>query len=294
MGKSASLIVTVKNEQNAIVKLLESIASQTRIPDEIIITDAGSTDKTKEKIKSFKKKLPQIKLISVPGKNRSIGRNTAISKSKSNIIAVTDSGCIPKPDWFEKIIHPIETKEAKSVAGYYLTECNSATECASAPFVAVMPDKIHPDYYLPSSRSVAFTKKAWKAAGKYPENVDFCEDLLFAKSLKEKTEMVVHPTAIVYWLHYKSISRFFKQIRNYSSGDIEARYWPHIFKIITVYLRYIIFFFIHPLFFLYLIWPIYKHHKYVRYPAGIILLPVFQVLTDLGIIVGSIKGTISK
>ena len=40
-------------------------------------------------------------------------------------------------------------------------------------------DEIDPQKFLPSSRSVAFTKAAWSRAGGYPEWLDYCEDLLF-------------------------------------------------------------------------------------------------------------------
>ena len=41
-----SLVVTVLNEEPSIAALLESILSQTKKADEIVIVDGGSTDKT--------------------------------------------------------------------------------------------------------------------------------------------------------------------------------------------------------------------------------------------------------
>lgn len=285
-----TLIITVKNEQNTIATLLESITHQSLMPNEIIITDAGSVDNTKKIIISFKKKLPQINVLDVSHSNRGYGRNVAIKHAKNDVIAVTDAGCTLKSDWLQMITNPIKRKEGDSVAGFYLTSQESPFQSASAPFVAVMPDQLNPDTYLPSSRSVAFTKKAWEAAGKYPENVNYCEDLIFAKNLKEKTNLVVQPTALVYWDHFKSLGTFFRQIKNYASGDVEARYWPHIWKIISVYLRYAVFAGFPPLFFAYLYWPIAKHYKYVKHPAGIISLPLMQLTTDMGIAFGSLKA----
>ena len=46
-------------------------------------------------------------------------------------------------------------------------------------------DEIRPESFLPSSRSVAFTKAAWQAAGGYPEWLDYCEDLIFDFRLRE-------------------------------------------------------------------------------------------------------------
>ncbi|MBU2051863.1 glycosyltransferase, partial [Patescibacteria group bacterium] len=84
----ASLIITTLNEAETIKPLLESIANQTLIPDEVIIIDAGSNDGTRAIIKKFS----QVKLINQPGLNRSQARNLGIKLAKNKIIAVTDAG----------------------------------------------------------------------------------------------------------------------------------------------------------------------------------------------------------
>ncbi len=294
MAKSIAIVITTRNEEKSIHNLLESVVIQTKTPNEVIILDAESTDETRKIIRSYKSKIKGLKLIKSRLVNRSKGRNRAIREAKSNIIAVTDAGCMLKKDWLEKITHPILTKEAQAVAGFYLTSNSTVLEKSSAPFLAVMPDKIDPDEFLPSSRSIAFTKRAWKEAGKYPEDVSYCEDLTFAQNLKTKNNLDVQPRALVYWDHYKGINKFFHQIKNYASGDVEARHIPHLYKIMTVYVRYLLFIILNPLFFLYLLWPIYKHYKYVKHPFAIITLPTFQLLTDFGILLGSITALVKR
>src|SRR3989344_3302200 len=83
-----SVVVTVFNEQDNLQLLLDALSRQTLKPFEIIIVDGGSTDNTwailqkNKSIRSYKK----------PG-NRSVGRNFAVSRSISPIIAFTDAVC---------------------------------------------------------------------------------------------------------------------------------------------------------------------------------------------------------
>jgi glycosyltransferase involved in cell wall biosynthesis len=288
--QKVALVITVKDEEQAIVKLLESVVSQKRQPDEVVVTDAGSTDETRKKIKDFIKKIANLTLIDVTGKNRSEGRNIAILKCESKIVAVTDAGCTLKEDWLDKITKPIRNNKAESVAGYYLPDARDKLQESMVPYVAVMPDQLKTDDFLPSSRSIAFTKEAWEMAGKYPEKVEYCEDLTFAKRLKQRTKMVLEPEAIVYWQMQPSIRKFYLQIKRYAMGDVEARYWPHLWKITSIYLRYIVFIVLFPLFWVYLGYSVAKNYKYINHPAAIIFLPILRVVTDAGIIAGSLKG----
>jgi len=48
-----SVIATVKNEAQTVHRLLDSLAAQTRPPDEVIIVDGGSTDETVEVLEEY-------------------------------------------------------------------------------------------------------------------------------------------------------------------------------------------------------------------------------------------------
>jgi glycosyltransferase involved in cell wall biosynthesis len=286
-----SFITTVLNEQATIAALLDSILAQTHKPDEIVIVDAGSTDQTQAIISEFSDKSPvSIRLISQVGLNRSQGRNLAIAQAKNQLIVVSDAGCVLDKNWLKLITQPIKNKKVEAVAGFYKAEGKTIFQQCVSPFVAVMPDQLAPKKYLPASRSLSFTKKAWQKAGRYPENLNFCEDLIFACNLKQKTKLIVEPRAIVYWHQAENLFQFFQQIANYASGDVQARYQPHLKTITLVFLRYLIFFFFPWLFFLYLFWPIFKFYRYIRQPLGLIYLPLLQLTADLGVMVGSLKA----
>ena len=53
MRQTVSVICTVLNEGESIKGLLDSLAAQTRLPDEIIFVDGGSRDNTVDILNSY-------------------------------------------------------------------------------------------------------------------------------------------------------------------------------------------------------------------------------------------------
>ena len=79
-----SVICTVKNEEETILDWLESLEKQSRLPDEVIIVNGDSTDRTVDLIKEFMRNSKlKIRLIVAPSANIAQGRNIAIKNSQS-------------------------------------------------------------------------------------------------------------------------------------------------------------------------------------------------------------------
>lgn len=314
-----SFVTTVLNEEKTIGNLLDSLIKQTRKPDEIIIVDGGSSDKTVEQAKKFQANHPTtiIYIIVVKGANRAKGRNEGIRKAKGEVIAISDAGCELEKDWLDNIIRPFSPRRSHrftdvqpatirgeyidAVAGYYKPITTNVFQECLACYTSVMEDRIDPENFLPSSRSIAFRKTAWKRAGGYPENLDYCEDLVFARDLKDKGfKFVFAKDALVYWPQKKNLWQAFWQFFNYASGDAQALYWPHLRKIALVYLRYLLGIGFLVLWFLfifgilgYLGWAVWKNYRYVKHPLAFFYLPILQVTADLAVMSGTIKGLLS-
>lgn len=232
----ASLIATVLNEAASLSGLLDSIAAQSRRPDEIIFVDGGSTDATVSILESHAGRLP-ITVLVEPGCNISQGRNVAIRAAGGDIIAVTDAGVRLHPDWLAELLAPFEADpETQVVAGFFLPDVDTPFEVAMGATVLPALSDIDPATFLPSSRSVAFRASAWERAGGYPEWLDFCEDLIFDFNLRTHFgPFAFAPKAIVYFRPRSTLRAFVKQYYQYARGDGKANLFlkRHLIRYVT-------------------------------------------------------------
>lgn len=220
-----TLIVTVLNEARSLPALLDSIAAQTRPPDEVIVCDGGSTDGTLDLLRA-ETRLP-LRVVERPGSNISQGRNAAIEAATGDIIASTDAGVRLHPDWLARLIAPLERGSSPVCGGFFLPDVATPFEVAMGATVLPQLDDIDPVSFLPSSRSVAFTKAAWRAAGGYPEWLDYCEDLIFDFRLRDAVgAFAFAPAAVAYFKPRSSLRSYFRQYYLYARGDGKAHLWP--------------------------------------------------------------------
>ncbi|HLF29206.1 MAG TPA: glycosyltransferase [Anaerolineae bacterium] len=220
-----SLIITVKNEAASLRPLLDSIAAQTRLPDEVIVCDGGSTDATRDRLRA-ETRFP-IRIVERPGSNIAQGRNAAIAEACGDLIASTDAGVRLDPHWLQSLISCFEQQPETAVAsGFFLPAPQTPFEVALGATVLPELRDVRPKSFLPSSRSVAFRKEAWQAVGGYPEWLDYSEDLIFDFALLEKYRpFAFAPEAIVYFRPRGSLRAFFKQYYLYARGDGKANLW---------------------------------------------------------------------
>ncbi len=98
----------------------------------------------------------------------------------------------------------------------------------------VLPEArdVNPATYLPSSRSVAFRRQAWEAAGGYPEWLDFSEDVVFDLSLRAKFGAFAFvPEALVEFRPRGSLRALALQYYRYARGDGKAGLFPRLHAI---------------------------------------------------------------
>ena len=220
-----SVIVPVRDEEDSIRELLDSLLAQTHSPDEIVITDGGSVDATPQIIESYKDKGLPVRLIragaALPGR----GRNLAAAEAKFEWLAFTDGGIRLAKDWLEALI--LKAKEDDSTDIVYgsvepVTD-TFFTECAAIAYVP--PPKPQEDV-IARPRFIASSllrREAWARVKGFPEDLRSAEDLLFMDRLeKAGYRAVFEPRALVYWRLRSTLRTTFKRFLVYSPNNIRA------------------------------------------------------------------------
>jgi glycosyltransferase involved in cell wall biosynthesis len=110
-----TIVIPAYNEQIYIKACLDSIASQTQMPDQVIVVDNNSSDNTA-------KLAGRYSFVTLKKENRQgvvFARNKGFECAASKLICRIDADTILPPDWVEKIKH--EYRQAGEPALYAST-----------------------------------------------------------------------------------------------------------------------------------------------------------------------------
>ncbi|MDC0767228.1 glycosyltransferase [Streptomyces sp. HD] len=196
-----SVVTTVLDEADVIDRLLGGLAPQlVEDGDEIVVVDGGSTDDTADRVEAWAAKDARIRLLRLPGSTISAGRNAGVRAAGNPLIACTDAGCYPEPDWLARLrAAAAESVPPDLITGVYRADGQGALSRAMSAVGYPVPDEArHPgpwtrvycrlfgrglDAAMPTGRSVAFSRSAWQDAGGFPEHLHTAEDVLFGRAV---------------------------------------------------------------------------------------------------------------
>ena len=95
---TVSVIITTYNQSALIEETITSVLAQTRLPDEVIVVDDGSTDDTAARVKAFGGRVRYIHQQNqgVPG-----SRNTGMSQATGDLLVLLDGDDVWHPQKIE-------------------------------------------------------------------------------------------------------------------------------------------------------------------------------------------------
>ena len=115
--KELSIVIPALNEGKFIGNLLNDVLNNTYKDYEIIVSDSGSEDNTKEIVKEFAAKNPDITLVSA-GKGAATARNSGAKQAQGEYILFLDADQRIPEDFIEKSIEEMK-RRGLEIGGHY-------------------------------------------------------------------------------------------------------------------------------------------------------------------------------
>lgn len=237
-----SVIVPVRDEEQTVRTLLDSLFRQTRRPDEVVIVDGGSRDGTVEVVEGYVRRNIPIKLVRTKDAFPGEARNRGVLAAKHDIIAFTDAGISVDPRWLKELCRPLEEDRSVDVVyGSYEPITDSFfNECAAMAYVPA-PGKT--GIRGPFIASSLMKRSVWEFVGGF-RPFRAAEDLIFMERIYEKGFRIAYaPGAIVHWQMVPGWKATFRRFAEYSFHNLlagRARHWH--FGVVRMYAAAIPFF----------------------------------------------------
>jgi len=96
---TVSVVIPVKDDAGVLVRCLDALAAQTRLPDETIVVDNGSTDGSAEIARRSGARVVECVRPGIPAAS-ALGYDAATGA----VILRLDADCVPDPTWVEMIV----------------------------------------------------------------------------------------------------------------------------------------------------------------------------------------------
>ncbi|MAV65201.1 MAG: hypothetical protein CBD97_03800 [Pelagibacteraceae bacterium TMED237] len=236
---NVSIIISAKNEEYNLPKLIKSLTNQSYPKNkyEIIIANDNSDDKTEELLNQYKKTHKNLRSINIDQtpigwSSKKWALTKAIEASSSDIILQTDADCIPRNKWIESIVTCFDDANVNFVCGpSYLSHKESFLDkifrMESLVQEAMNAGSLENNLVLScTGRNIAFRKEHFNSINGYvgSEHIQSGDDDLLLQKFALKTngriQYSINPESLIESKAPINFSSFLKQRLRYASKGL--------------------------------------------------------------------------
>lgn len=108
-----SIVIPVYDEEGYLKSCLDSIAAQTIMPDEVIVVDNNSTDRSMKIAKRYK----FVKILSEKRQHQVFAQVKGFNSAKSDILGRIDADSVLEPDWVGRVKAAFNDPKTVAITG---------------------------------------------------------------------------------------------------------------------------------------------------------------------------------
>ena len=209
-----SVIIPAFNEEASLGSLLKDLRMQERPPAEVIVVDAGSTDRTAEVARAYE---PWVRVIQVDRAYPGQARNLGVKYAQHPIVAFWDGEMRIAPQTLRRLCEPILLNEADFVQGrLYLREESEVFSVYAVIILGSFVVDKEGVYSLHPVAGCAMKKSLYRQVGGSPP-YRASEDHVFRRAVERSGARIVEmPEAISWWSPQLTFMGLFRKIRLYA------------------------------------------------------------------------------
>ena len=231
-GRIVSVVLPVLNKERQIEHLLNQLRRQVPPPGgfEVIVVDGGSTDRTRDVVRSLAKQWNLVRLLENPRKLSSAGRNLGFQSASGKYVLFIDGHCsIPREDYLKRMVEIFELSRAECLCrpqplkrlakGAWGKAIASARHSHLGHYPGSDIYARSTGYSDPRSAGAAYVREVLEELGGYDERFDACEDVEFNHRVaKAGLRSYCHPDLTIHYWPRTSLVGLFRQMARYGRG----------------------------------------------------------------------------
>jgi glycosyltransferase involved in cell wall biosynthesis len=179
-------VIPVYNGAAYIAEAIKSVFDQSKLPNEVIVVNDGSTDNSAEVLNELSK-IYNFRIINCENGGQSAARNLGVEHARSDVIAFLDQDDIWYPEHLEALSAPFSEVRRDNLGWVYsdLDEIDEHGRMVCHGVIARHPHLVHPkvdlntylgqDMFMLPSASLILREAYWKIGG-FNERLSGYED----------------------------------------------------------------------------------------------------------------------
>jgi len=225
-----TVVIPSFNEEMAISSCLDSILSQTHRNLEVLVSDGGSTDRTRDIVAAYHAQDPRVRVIDNPGRIPPAALNAAVKEMTSHWLVRVDAHAVVPPDYVARALAHLQTGMWGGVGGRKdgvgYTDEGRAIAAVMASAFGVGNSTYHhgtepqPVDHIPFG---TYPKAVIEEVGGWDETIPVNQDFEFDYRVRQAGhQLLFDPELRIAWECRQSLKSFWRQYRRYGRGKAQV------------------------------------------------------------------------